>query len=91
LARSHCSGICYGVRAYATRLKSIGGHDAKQLAGMVGVNYHHYHGRMGLEMPFTGQVVETNRPEGWQAAFASWGTLMHAGLPVTGDKEFGKR
>ncbi len=44
--------------------------------------YHHYHGRMGLEMPFTGQVVETNRPEGWQAAFASWGTLLYAGQPV---------
>jgi hypothetical protein len=26
--------------------------------------YHHYHDRMGLEMPFTGQVVEKNRPEG---------------------------
>lgn len=37
---------------------------------------------MGLEMPFTGQVVESNRPEGWQAAFASWGTLMYVGQPV---------
>lgn len=25
--------------------------------------YHHYHIRMGLEMPFTGHVVEKNRPE----------------------------
>ena len=40
---------------------------------------HHYHDRMGLEMPFTGQVVEKNRPERWQTAYASWGTLMHAG------------
>ncbi len=44
---------------------------------------HHYHDRMGLEMPFTAQVVEKNRPEGWQTPFASWGTLLHAGLPVS--------
>ena len=43
--------------------------------------YHHYHDRKGLEMPFTRQVVEKNRPERWNAAFASWGTLMYAGLP----------
>lgn len=43
--------------------------------------YHHYHDRKGLEMPFTGQVVEKVRPERWNAAFASWGTLMYAGLP----------
>jgi len=45
--------------------------------------YHHYHDRMGLEMPFTVQVVEKNRPERWQTAYASWGTLMHAGQPVS--------
>lgn len=51
---------------------------------------HHYHDRMGLEMPFTGQVVEKNRPEGWQTPFASWGTLMHAGLPVAEKEDPGK-
>jgi len=44
--------------------------------------YHHYHDRKGLEMPFTGQVIEKNRPEQWQSSHASWGTLMHAGQPV---------
>ncbi len=44
--------------------------------------YHHYHDRKGLEMPFTGQVVEKIRPERWKAAFASWGTLMYAELPA---------
>ena len=44
--------------------------------------YHHYHDRMGLEMPFTGQVVKKQRPERWQSAYASWGTLMHAGQPL---------
>ena len=44
--------------------------------------YHHYHVRMGREMPFTGQVVKKIRPERWQTAHASWGTLMHAGQPT---------
>ena len=44
--------------------------------------YHHYYDRIGLEMRFTGQVVEKIRPERWQTAHASWGTLMHAGQPV---------
>jgi hypothetical protein len=110
------------LNAYATTLRSVGGHDAKLLVGMVGINfanaaeiihhtqagwkdrdqqqfehlyrsyagrynhpaisdkargrfssiyervYHHYHDRMGLEMPFTGQVVEQHRPERWQIA-----------------------
>jgi hypothetical protein len=44
--------------------------------------YHHYHDRMGLEMPFTAQVIEKMRPERWRSSHASWGTLMHAGQPV---------
>lgn len=44
--------------------------------------YHHYHDRMGMEMPFTAQVIEKIRPERWQSAHASWGTLMHAGQPI---------
>lgn len=44
--------------------------------------YHHYHDRMGLEMPFTAQVIEKIRPERWRSSHASWGTLMHAGQLV---------
>ncbi len=44
--------------------------------------YHHYHDRMGMEMPFTSQVIEKIRPERWQSSHASWGTLMHAGQPA---------
>ncbi len=44
--------------------------------------YHHYHERMGLEMPFTAQVIEKIRPERWRSSHASWGTLMHAGQPA---------
>ena len=40
---------------------------------------------MGFEMPFTRQVVDKIRPERRQAAYASWGTLMHAELPPFGD------
>ena len=44
--------------------------------------YHHYHDRMGLEMPFTAQVIEKIRPERWRSSHASWGTLMHARQPA---------
>jgi hypothetical protein len=44
--------------------------------------YHHYHDRMGMQMPFTSQVIEQIRPERWQSSHASWGTLMHAGQPT---------
>ena len=44
--------------------------------------YHHYHDRMGLEMPFTAQVIKKTRPERWRSAHASWGTLMYAGQPA---------
>lgn len=44
--------------------------------------YHHYHDRMGREMPFTAQVIEKVRPERWQGSHASWGSLMHAGQPT---------
>jgi hypothetical protein len=44
--------------------------------------YHHYHDRMGLEMPYTAQVIEEVRPERWRSSHASWGTLMHAGQPI---------
>jgi hypothetical protein len=43
--------------------------------------------RRSLEMPFIGQVVEKIRPERWQTACASWGTLMHAEQPVSGRDE----
>ncbi len=43
--------------------------------------YHHYHHRLGLEMPFTGQVIDKIRPEGWLIHHASWGSLMHVELP----------
>ena len=37
------------------------------------------HTQMGLEMPYTAQVIEKTRPERWRSSHASWGTLMHAG------------
>lgn len=45
--------------------------------------YHHYHDRVGLEMPFTRQVLEKIRPEGEHWDHASWGTLLFANLPKT--------
>ena len=43
--------------------------------------YHHYHDRRGMEMPFTKQVLDKTRPEGWQLHHIPWSTLMFAGLP----------
>ena len=42
--------------------------------------WNHYHQRMGLEMPYTQQVVEQLRPEGaaFQADHAGFGTLLFA-------------
>ncbi len=44
--------------------------------------YQHYHVRKGMDMPFTRQVVERNRPEGWAVQHASWGSLAYAGVPA---------
>lgn len=41
--------------------------------------YHHYHARMGLEMPYTRDVILKSRPEGWHIQHTSWGTLLNAG------------
>ncbi len=42
---------------------------------------HHYHDRMGLEMPYSRRVAERERPEGASGAHMPWGTLMFHGLP----------
>lgn len=44
--------------------------------------YHHYHDRMGMEMPYTLEVIQKNRPEGWHIQHTGWGTLLHADLPA---------
>ncbi|MBB3206019.1 hypothetical protein FHS27_001827 [Rhodopirellula rubra] len=42
---------------------------------------HHYRDRMGLEMPYSFQVAEERRPEGFSTTHIPWGTLMFYGLP----------
>jgi hypothetical protein len=42
---------------------------------------HHYHDRMGLEMPYCRRVSEKIRPEGAHGQHMAWGTLMFHGLP----------
>ena len=44
--------------------------------------YHHYHDRMGMEMPYATKVLDKIRPEGWAMQHAAWGTLMFANVPV---------
>lgn len=43
--------------------------------------YHHYHGRAGMEMPFTKQVIARVRPEQFITTHTPWATLMFAQLP----------
>lgn len=42
---------------------------------------HHYQDRMGLRMPYSQKVANTNRPEAPHGQHISWGTLMYYGLP----------
>lgn len=44
--------------------------------------YHHYHDRMGLDMPYTRKALRYSRIEGRGTSHISWCTLMNAGLPV---------
>ncbi len=42
---------------------------------------HHYHDRTGLEMPYSRQVAQQRRPEGFSATHMSWGSLLFGNLP----------
>jgi hypothetical protein len=43
------------------------------------VAYHHYHGRLGIELPTTRELLETQlRPAGTDDHFLAWETLTHA-------------
>lgn len=46
---------------------------------------HHYHDRMGMEMPYSRKVADKERPEGSHRQHMSWGTLMSYGMPVAAD------
>ena len=45
---------------------------------------HHYHDRLGLEMPYSRRVADKERPEGSHRQHMSWGTLTSYGAPVAG-------
>ncbi|QDT05049.1 Alginate lyase [Rubripirellula lacrimiformis] len=42
---------------------------------------HHYHDRMGMDMPSSLRVADQERPEGSHRQHMSWGTLTSFGLP----------
>lgn len=44
---------------------------------------HHYHDRLGMDMPYSRRVADKERPEGSHRQHLSWGTLTSYGLPVT--------
>ncbi|GAB5405207.1 MAG: hypothetical protein Aurels2KO_34380 [Aureliella sp.] len=43
---------------------------------------HHYHNRIGLDMPYSRRVAEQQRPDGVHRQHMSWSTLTAFGLPV---------
>lgn len=47
---------------------------------------HHYHGRLGLKMPFSRRVAEKQRPEDSHDKHMSWGTLTSYGLPTRAEQ-----
>jgi len=42
---------------------------------------HHYHDRLGLDMPYCREVAEKRRPDGFSTTHMPWGTLLFCGLP----------
>ena len=69
--------------------RSVGGrYHYKKISGRGGfapiyeIVYHHYHGRAGMEMPFTKQVIARIRPERASTVHTPWATLMFAQLPA---------
>ena len=44
------------------------------------IAYHHYHHRLGLDLPRTRQLLQTNRPQP-ASHFYAWGTLTHGAPP----------
>jgi|GEM_PF-878768 len=44
--------------------------------------YHHYHDRMGMEMPYTKQVLDKIRPQKWYIKFPVGQSLMYQNLPI---------
>lgn len=44
--------------------------------------YHHYHDRMGMEMPYTKRALEKSRNEGDGRNFMPWSSLMNREYPV---------
>jgi hypothetical protein len=43
---------------------------------------HHFHDRIGLDMPYSREVAEKGRPNGASTTHMPWGTLLFHGLPT---------
>ena len=48
--------------------------------------YHHYHDRMGIEMPYTRRALERSRPEGSGSLFLPWASLTTMDYPINSNK-----
>ncbi|MGF6881915.1 hypothetical protein ABIA39_002513 [Nocardia sp. GAS34] len=58
-----------------------GGHLERELGPVTEVAYNALHSRMGMDMPYTGQLTDKQRPAGMDL-FTMWETLTHASNPA---------
>ena len=66
----------YGGTVFGT---SISSGNRSQFLPIFEIAYRHYHGRKGLDMPFTWKSITKTRNETVSAGFMPWGTLVFAG------------
>ncbi len=62
--------------------KTISGKSRGRFRPIYEQSIHHYHNRIGMQMPYSRKVADKERPEGSHRQHMSWGTLMFYGLPV---------
>ncbi|WP_407562795.1 alginate lyase family protein [Streptomyces sp. 184] len=58
-----------------------GGRVERTMGPDLEVAYHHYHGRLGADLPQTAKLLARQRPAGTDDLFVAWETLTHAADP----------
>ena len=61
--------------------KEISERGRCRFAPIYEIVYRHYHGRMGVPITFTAQVIEKTRPEEASTTHSPWASLMFASVP----------
>lgn len=58
-----------------------GGRVERTMGPDLEVAYHHYHDRLGVDLPQTAKLLARQRPAGTDDLFVAWETLTHAANP----------